>query len=283
MIRYLHMTYNTFLPNDYAVPEKIERHELYNSEVVLEFREFSKPRYRVMDKSEGEIWKEVIGVTTLTNEVLPKHGLLNWAVKKTADFILTNFKHNEYYNEQRLLELVTEAKKQHRQEKESAGDLGTGIHYWIEEYINHKMKGIEFTKTPIELHKEAVSAFLQFENETNIEYLKSEKPVYSRKYGYAGTLDIIARVDGRLSLIDLKTSNFIYPDSYFMQVAGYKMAYEEETGQQIEDHYIVKLPKTKKAKTEIVKIPNIEIAMEAFRLVIPLSQYLYQLKKTKLT
>ncbi|MBE3126178.1 MAG: hypothetical protein IMZ57_11050 [Acidobacteria bacterium] len=53
-----------------------------------------------------------------------------------------------------------------------------------------------------------------------VEPIALELPLVSEKYGYGGTLDILARVDGRIEIVDLKTGKAIYPD-YFRQVAGY--------------------------------------------------------------
>src|SRR5690554_1456176 len=94
--------------------------------------------------------------------------------------------------------------------------------------------------------KTGFEAFLKWTEQLKIEYVKSEAPVYSREHNYAGTLDAIAIINGRKSLLDFKTSNYIYFDQYMMQVAAYELAYTEESGDKIEDRYIIKIPKTDK-------------------------------------
>jgi len=51
--------------------------------------------------------------------------------------------------------------------------------------------------------------------------------VYSRKYQFIGMLDIEAKIDGKLSVDDLKTSNGIY-NTTLQQTAAYQYAAEEE-------------------------------------------------------
>ncbi len=49
--------------------------------------------------------------------------------------------------------------------------------------------------------------------------------VFSEQYGYAGTIDLIARVNGELYIIDFKTSQSVWPE-YEMQVSAYRVAVE---------------------------------------------------------
>lgn len=53
-----------------------------------------------------------------------------------------------------------------------------------------------------------------------------EQVVYSTKYGYAGTLDRLMYINGKLTLLDWKTSNSI-SDEYIIQVNAYYQALTE--------------------------------------------------------
>lgn len=61
-----------------------------------------------------------------------------------------------------------------------------------------------------------------------------EKPLYSDHLGVAGRVDLIAEYDGKLSIIDIKTSTRIKEHgdihSYFMQESAYAIMFEERTG-----------------------------------------------------
>jgi len=62
--------------------------------------------------------------------------------------------------------------------------------------------------------------------------------VYSKKHDYVGLLDLIAIIDKKKYLVDYKTSKGIYSDAYF-QVAAYRNAYEEETGEKLDGTLIL--------------------------------------------
>ncbi len=69
-------------------------------------------------------------------------------------------------------------------------------------------------------------------------------------YDYAGQADYICEVDGKLVVADWKTTNTstYNPDgiyaSYFAQLGAYSLAYEEMTGKEVKELYVVNLPKS---------------------------------------
>jgi hypothetical protein len=89
----------------------------------------------------------------------------------------------------------------------------------------------------------------------NVRFLQTEKKVYSRTYDYCGTMDGLAYCDSctnprccprffrnRLSLIDWKTSNYLYL-IYLLQTAAYQHAFTEEHNCHIEDRWLIRLDK----------------------------------------
>ena len=85
--------------------------------------------------------------------------------------------------------------------------------------------------------------FCMFWMKAGLVYVGSEIVVGSRKYGFGGRLDILARdKKGRLILADFKTSKWIAP-SMFSQVAAYKLAYEEMYGEKIHKCAIIQCPR----------------------------------------
>ena len=84
----------------------------------------------------------------------------------------------------------------------------------------------------------------KFDKALGIKPLYIEKKIYSKKYNYAGTLDLICttKKSNELTLIDWKTSKAIY-DNYIYQTLAYKFAFEEETGEAIKSMKIIRIPK----------------------------------------
>ena len=50
-------------------------------------------------------------------------------------------------------------------------------------------------------------------------------PVFSEKYGYAGTIDYVCTIDGKTYIVDFKTSKQVWPE-YELQVSAYKKPIE---------------------------------------------------------
>jgi hypothetical protein len=85
-----------------------------------------------------------------------------------------------------------------------ARDLGTSVHEAIEAYAKGE---------PCEYPKEAnpfISHFIEFMIEQRPRFLANEATVWSRKHGYAGTLDAIADIGGDIYLIDFKTGKRLH-------------------------------------------------------------------------
>jgi hypothetical protein len=75
--------------------------------------------------------------------------------------------------------------------------------------------------------------FADFWNQTKPELVATEYHLFSDEYQYAGTTDIICRMNGKLWLIDIKTSNSIHT-SYNLQLAAYAKAWNETHNEPIE-------------------------------------------------
>lgn len=183
--------------------------QLYNGEIELEFNEKSH-RYKVNGKP-------VQGVTTILGDVTAKPGLIQWAVDLCMKF-------ND--------------RQAHIKKRDSAGDIGTVTHKWIEDYIASG----EYPPIPQDPQAQAAcEAYQKWDLENKPKYLFSEKIVYSKEYNYCGTADVAFELDGKRYLADFKTSDprrvfksgrytgayQAYPE-HFVQCAAYDVAYSEE-------------------------------------------------------
>lgn len=258
--------------NKFKADGAIRSFLLYDGEIKLTFKE-SGHRYEV----DGQ---EVVGVTTILKTVIAKEALINWAVKMTTDHIVANFNHGAPYSAESLLKLCDEAKKAHRLVKEGSADVGLRAHKWIEEYIKSKISKTEQPEPPLDPDlKEPIQAFLLWEQGNNVEWLESELPVYSRKYNFCGTMDFLARVNGKVIVGDIKTSNAIYPESYYLQVAAYRYAYEEEhPDAKIDGMTIIRIPKDKKSQLEVRQVNDYQDNATAFVYAVHLYKQITKLK-----
>lgn len=192
----------------------ITKYSLYNGEVEVQFDsgdDGSKHAY----KKDG---KRVRGVTTIMN-VLDKSGLINWAVGLSRDYLL-----EKNVGEYVITELdIVNASKQHTVKKNEAADSGKIAHRWIEDYLNEENPEMPTDPEAVK----AINAFRQFETEMSPEWVELEKVVYSKEHDYVGRFDALAWIDGKLTLIDFKTSKGVYREQFY-QLGAYKQAYEEE-------------------------------------------------------
>lgn len=115
-----------------------------------------------------------------------------------------------------------------------ASRRGTAVHEIIEKYINNE-KDFKKGYTP-----DIIESFLNVKtilDERIGKVYAQEVPLYSNHFGVAGRVDCVAEFDGKLSIIDFKTSKKqkkkSYIESYFMQEAFYAVAWEERTGKPI--------------------------------------------------
>lgn len=132
--------------------------------------------------------------------------------------------------------------KAHTRALEQAGDIGTQAHRLIEWTLRTAI-GAAAGPKPV-ISDAAQWAFMAFEDWAKSVRLKPvliEQVVYSTVHGYAGTMDFLARVNGVLTLVDIKTGKAIYPEAS-LQSAAYRVALEE-MGYLRPAACIVRLPK----------------------------------------
>lgn len=107
----------------------------------------------------------------------------------------------------------------------TASTRGTAFHKVCENYLNNN--AIEL-RTPIEVERfKQFKPFLERINKIHAQELR----MYSEHLRMAGTVDCIAEFDGRLSVIDFKTSSKLKEkqniENYFMQCTAYSIMFEE--------------------------------------------------------
>ena len=196
----------------------MEIYKIYNYKIILKFDEV-KHHYWV----NGVMVDSVTGILNIIN----KPALINWAVKCTTDYVREHLKPGRSYDEIEIEELVDEAKRASRKVGKAAASMGTIAHKYAEDYIKNKTP-----EKPInEKIRKATDSFELWA--TNVEFIKSEQKVYSKRYNYAGTFDALVKIKKGIDMpkgtyiIDLKTSSALYPE-YYLQLAAYLLAYQEE-------------------------------------------------------
>ena len=221
---------------------------------------------------EAESLEPLDGVTNVLKRAVDKsQPLMRWAVKlalsRVRSLILATGVGGDgavqlFVDE--LDKILAAAKQADTEALEDAGEVGHQAHGVIENVIraiisdNERRLTEVFSTLPEDPRAvNGVSAAISWMVEHNVRWIKTEFRALSLKHKCCGTADGLAYVDScndpeccpnaftsRLSLIDWKTSNYLYT-TYLWQTAFYVAAHEEEFPEigQIEDRWILRLDK----------------------------------------
>ena len=245
-----------------------EEYRFYDGKVTLRY-EVEKHRYLLLN-SDGTL-EEVPSVTQICHILDKSAALVPWSARQMQIKLLKTcapFKSQlpegpgYIFPEKDFTQWIEEGKSAHKEQLEEAGDIGHTAHAWIEQLIKAILAGNESRKLELlaklpenEKAANCCGAALSWMERHSVRWISTERKIYSRCFKYAGTLDGMCRASScddpkccpepfkdRLTLVDWKTSNYLYLE-FKMQVSAYQRAWEEENGEIIEDIWILRLGK----------------------------------------
>ena len=164
-----------------------------------------------------------------------------------------------------------------------AGKEGTQVHEAVERLV----KGQEVTWMDdfgnarySQLVWEMILKFYDFWTTHKPELISAEDFVWSDEHKYAGTADLVVKMDGEIWLLDLKTSNSLHK-SYDLQLSAYAKGLEEAKGIKIERTGIVWLKANTRSDSkkkgvyqgkgwQIKVVDDIEKNFELFKMIYKL-------------
>lgn len=178
--------------------------------------------------------ERLISVTAVTGQLDKSGPLMYWAANLCKEHLL------DMYNNRVVIDadVIEKAIWQYREKRDQAADTGTIVHEWAEKHIAGE-------NPPIPENDDAINgiiAYLKWVKEHDVKFYESERMVYSKKHNYVGLMDAAAVIDGKKYAVDFKTSKGIYPE-YYMQIAAYRAALTEETGEEFDGSIIVNFSK----------------------------------------
>lgn len=146
-----------------------------------------------------------------------------------------------------------------------AAEIGTQVHKVIEWNIRRDLGQI--VGPGPELSDKAAWAFMAYEDwaqSVNLKPILIEQVVSSRQHRYAGTMDLLAEVNGVLTLVDFKTGKSVYGEAMLQNVA-YQAALAEMGHQKAEAGLILRLPKVETDPNfEAVTVPPVDALFPVF-------------------
>lgn len=129
-----------------------------------------------------------------------------------------------------VVKLLTKHKLTTNHSRDKSAERGTAVHKALEDYATEGTipNAADFPETDRGYIRGLAAFIVQHEPE----FLASEVQVLSVEHSYAGTFDLLCRInwDGSrpLCLLDLKTSKWVYPTSHFPQLEAYEGARVEQ-------------------------------------------------------
>ena len=215
----------------------------------------------------------ILSVTAATGIIDKSGPLMWWTAEMMGLFLIDNWDIKKIKKESEKMALIDTAKKEYRKAKAEAADIGTEIHQWASDWIKGKKPDMPENEKVVN----GITAFLKFQKEHKVKWLESERIVYSKKHNFAGILDATGIIEGVLTLIDFKSSKSIYDDMRF-QVAGYQIAFEEETGNPIQKRMIIRFGK-EDGEFEVKELDEDEKDKKIFLACLQVAKRMKELKK----
>lgn len=204
---------------------------------------YNELNHTYIRKSDGKLLAGVSSVSDFASNSQKVNALMNWAVKESLSVMREGF--DSVKTKEDLALLLEKARTAHSKKSTEAKETGTDVHALIEMIIKGKPLLEE------EENLRAIKQFRAWEKLIKVSWEASELLVGDTEdLECAGRLDALATINGKLTLIDFKVANALYP-SYYLQTAGYGLLLEK-MGVQIVDRLILRLPKTEKRKVWIV-------------------------------
>ncbi len=111
-------------------------------------------------------------------------------------------------------------------------NFGSLVHETIERIMMGEDPQIDESIAP------SIDAFYNWYKEHKVRALDVERRIVSRQYVYAGNIDVLAEIDGRFGVLDIKTAEKAW-DDHFIQTSAYVQAYNESGLRKAETHWIL--------------------------------------------
>lgn len=158
----------------------------------------------------------------------------------------------------------------YRKYTDEVKEVGTLVHDMIRATFAGKTYEhlfVNYRAWEVKRAKESYRKFEAWRAGHKIKVIKTEYKVISEEFQYGGRFDLLAEIDGILTLDDWKTGKRCYKEHAF-QCAAYAKALEEQDGIKIDRLMVINVPRGKADKFDEVVIQDretIDLNFDVFR------------------
>ncbi len=149
--------------------------------------------------------------------VLERPYLAQWAANCAVDYIKDFWDYGDMEAED-----FDKARAAFQRESIEAADYGTYTHTLCEYSLRRGL----LVESPHEMTNDFMKGFWAWAKKHKVKPLAMEQEVIGT--GYGGRLDLVAEVDGIITLVDYKTGKGSYYDNWKFQISGYRKAFNQE-------------------------------------------------------
>jgi hypothetical protein len=163
--------------------------------------------------------------------------------------------------------------------RDKAANIGTLAHLMVQNHLSG-VKGdySEYSADDITNAENALISFFEWENNNDIEPIFLEKQFISELHQYGGTIDCYAKLNGKLTLLDFKTSSGIWPEMLHQVAGGYHQLLIEN-GLEVEQIRILRIGRSEDEGFEDHVVTNANIHWGIFESALKIYNYQQLLKK----
>ena len=205
------------------------------------------------------------GVTTALSSIA-KPMLIPWAAKMASENIkefLLEHSTGRILTKEEIEKACLEGKNIYKKKSSEAADIGTRAHAAINAIIEGREPKID------DDIKIAVEAFEKYQKTNALKIELGDTKIASLVHGYGGSLDAIGMENGKVIIVDFKTSKGIYGE-YALQVAAYSYAFQETYGLDYLPQALVIRVGKDKPDFEVKRVTNIQQAFLGFKAALNL-------------
>lgn len=231
-----------------ATKEKtpVQTFSFYGGQAIIEKKPWGA---NYTHRRQGEK-KTLLSVTSITKKLDKSGALIPWAVNLACASILSQLESagsDAKFGKEEITLMVEEARRSPETAKVEGGQAGQFIHDFAHAFALAKINGtdipnLDHLDPQNEVHQRAlngISGFLDWYNENEVEFMDMEKMFYYNSLlagdtkeedpiiEYFGYADLVAKVNGRVALIDYKSSKGIYSEQKY-QARAYSFARDKE-------------------------------------------------------
>ena len=196
----------------------------------------ARHRYLVYRADESR-WVAYSGVTSVIGDVLAKPALVQWAAneQRSADLevVYANYglldpkEYDSLGQYAKAFEQQAGRPGAFRRKAQAAADRGTTVHALAEAWIR-KGLGLPYEVPEAgEVEKQMFRGVVSWLTDHKVEPLRTERRLVNDELRYAGTMDLLANVEGHPALVDFKTGKPVKGEPYLewsLQSAAYRGA-----------------------------------------------------------